>query len=183
MRIVPKYIFVWLMIMVLLVLKLFVSSHPLKLEGILCIYVFLLHEVQAEYHFAMFFYMLENKQLTFNTLLLMIFCLCYFSCYNMVAKFYCQYYIFCAHVWSRLCWCMSMLYIVWSRLCWCMSPQKLLFCYHLPTRGRAGVKLGNAWYVSNISIIFDAPCLFIHHLLCVLFTLRGDFMHFLELTY
>ena len=24
-----------------------------------------------------------------------------------------------------------------------MSPQKL-FCYHLPTRGRAGVKLGDA---------------------------------------
>ena len=26
----------------------------------------------------------------------------------------------------------------------CMSPQKLLFYYHLPTRGRAGVKLGDA---------------------------------------
>jgi hypothetical protein len=24
------------------------------------------------------------------------------------------------------------------------------------------------WYVSNIDIIFDAPCLFIHHFLCVL---------------
>jgi hypothetical protein len=24
------------------------------------------------------------------------------------------------------------------------------------------------WYVSNVSIIFDAPCLFMHHLLCVL---------------
>jgi hypothetical protein len=48
----------------------------------------------------------------------------------------------------------------WSRLCWCMSPEKLLFCYHLPTRGRAGVKLGDAWYVANVSIIFDAPCLF-----------------------
>jgi hypothetical protein len=34
------------------------------------------------------------------------------------------------------------------------------FCYHLPTRGRAGVKLGDAWYVANVSIIFDAPCLF-----------------------
>jgi hypothetical protein len=30
----------------------------------------------------------RNKQLTFNALLLMIFCLCYFSCCNMVAKFY-----------------------------------------------------------------------------------------------
>jgi hypothetical protein len=35
----------------------------------------------------------------------------------------------------------------------------------------------------NVSIIFDAPCLFIHHLLCVLFRLHGIFMHFLELTY
>jgi hypothetical protein len=69
----------------------------------------------------------------------------------------------------RVLWCQhSMLYIVWSRLCWCMSPQKLLFCYHWPTRGRAGVKLGDAWYVSNVSIIFDASCLFMHHLLCVL---------------
>jgi hypothetical protein len=28
----------------------------------------------------------------------LIFCLCYFSCYNMVAKFYCQDYVFYAHV-------------------------------------------------------------------------------------
>ena len=32
--------------------------------------------------------------------------------------------------------------------------QKLRF-YHLPTRGRAGIKLGDARYVSNVSIIFD----------------------------
>jgi hypothetical protein len=44
------------MIMVLLVLKLFVSIRPIKLEGVICIYVLLLHEGQAEYHFAMFFY-------------------------------------------------------------------------------------------------------------------------------
>jgi hypothetical protein len=48
------------MIMVLLVLKLFVSSHPSKLEGVLCIYVLLLHEGQDENHFSMFFYMLET---------------------------------------------------------------------------------------------------------------------------
>jgi hypothetical protein len=40
--------------MVLLVLKLFVSSHPLNFEGVIYIYVFLSHEGQAEYHFAMF---------------------------------------------------------------------------------------------------------------------------------
>jgi hypothetical protein len=94
-------------------------------------------------------------------------CLCYFSCYNKVAKFYCQDYVSYAHGLSTLISALNALHR-WSRLWWCMSPQKLLFCYHLPTRGRAGVKLGDAWYVSNASIIFDALCLFIHHLLCVL---------------
>ena len=36
--------------------------------------------------------------------------------------------------------------------------QKLCF-YHLPTRGWAGIKLGDAWYVSNVSIIFDCSML------------------------
>jgi hypothetical protein len=108
-----------------------------------------------------------NTHLTFNASLLMIFCLCYFSCYNMVAKFYCQDYVSYAHVLSTLISALNAL-LHWSRLCWCMSPQKLLFCYHLPTRGWAGVKLGDAWYVSNVSIIFYAPCLFMHHFLCVL---------------
>jgi hypothetical protein len=44
----------------------------------------------------------------------------------------------------------------------------ILMGHHLPTRGRTGIKLGDAWYVSNVSIIFDAPCLFIHHLHCIL---------------
>ena len=35
--------------------------------------------------------------------------------------------------------------------------QKFCF-YHLPTRGREGIKLGDAWYVSNISITFIVPC-------------------------
>ena len=34
-----------------------------------------------------------------------------------------------------------------------ITHQKFCF-YHLPTRGRAGIKLGDAWYVSNVSIIF-----------------------------
>ena len=36
--------------------------------------------------------------------------------------------------------------------------QKICF-YNLPTRGRAGIKLGDAWYVSNVSIIFDCSML------------------------
>jgi hypothetical protein len=82
-------------------------------------------------------------------------------------SFYCQDYIFYAHVLSFLIPALDALHS-WSRLWWCMSPKKLFFCYHLPTRGWVGIKLGDAWYVSNVSIIFDAPCLFTHHLLCVL---------------
>ena len=37
--------------------------------------------------------------------------------------------------------------------------QKFCF-YQLPTRGRAGIKLGDAWYVSNVSIIFDFSMLY-----------------------
>ena len=37
--------------------------------------------------------------------------------------------------------------------------QKFCF-YHLPTRGRVGIKLGDAWYVSNVSIIYEAFMLF-----------------------
>ena len=36
--------------------------------------------------------------------------------------------------------------------------QKFCF-YHLPTRGRAGIKLVDARYVSNVSIIFDCSML------------------------
>jgi hypothetical protein len=50
--------------LVSLVLKLFVSSRPLKLEGVLCIYVLLLHEGQAENHLYIFPYDL-NTRLTF----------------------------------------------------------------------------------------------------------------------
>jgi hypothetical protein len=155
--------------MVLLVFKLFVSSRPLKLEGVLCIYVLLIHEGQAKNHFAMFFYMLKTH---------IWHSLHYYSWSFICVTFHIITWLlsFIVKIMSfmpmfRVLWSHhSMLYIVLSRLCWCMLPQKLLFCYHLPTRGRAGVKLGDAWYVSNISIIFDAPCLFIHHLLCVCYT-------------
>ena len=33
-------------------------------------------------------------------------------------------------------------------------PHQNFLFYHLPTRGRAGIKLGDAWYVSNVSTIF-----------------------------
>jgi hypothetical protein len=65
----------------------------------------------------------------------------------------------------------SIFYIIWSRLCWCMSPQNLLFCYYLPTWGWAGVKLVDAWYVSNISIIFYSMLVYAPFSLCFVYTL------------
>ena len=51
--------------------------------------------------------------------------------------------------------------------------QKFCF-YHLPTRGRAGIKLGDAWYVSNVSIIFDCSML----LYLLFWTILGFIFHF-----
>ena len=38
-------------------------------------------------------------------------------------------------------------------------PHQKFCLYHLPTRGRAWIKLGDAWYVSSVSIIFDCSML------------------------
>ena len=51
--------------------------------------------------------------------------------------------------------------------------QKFCF-YHLPTRGRAGIKLGDAWYVSNVSIIFDCSMLLYY----LFWMLMGFILHF-----
>ena len=51
--------------------------------------------------------------------------------------------------------------------------QKFCF-YHLPTWGRAGIKLGDAWYVSNVSIIFDCSML----LYLLFWTILGFIVHF-----
>ena len=53
------------------------------------------------------------------------------------------------------------------------SHQKFSF-YHLPTRGRAGIKLGDTWYVSNVSIIFD--CSMLYYLM--FWTILGFIFHF-----
>jgi hypothetical protein len=124
---------------------------------------FALYEGQAENHLYVFPYDL-NTHLTFIVSFLWSFVCVHLHIYNMVAKFLIVKIISSCPCFKFLWYQLTNAYILWSRLCRCMSPQKLFFCYHLPTRGRAGVKLGDAWYVSNVSIIFDAPCLFLHHL-------------------
>ena len=53
-------------------------------------------------------------------------------------------------------------------------PHQKFFFYHLPTRGRAGIKLGDALYVSNVSIIFDFSMLYY----LLFWTLLGFIIHF-----
>ena len=54
------------------------------------------------------------------------------------------------------------------------TPHQKFSFYHLPTRGRAWIKLGDAWYVSNVSIIFD--CSMLYYL--PFWTLLGFIIHF-----
>ena len=54
------------------------------------------------------------------------------------------------------------------------TPHQKFCFYHLPTQGRASIKLGDAWYVSNVSIIFD--CSMLYYLL--FWTILGFIFHF-----
>ena len=53
-------------------------------------------------------------------------------------------------------------------------PHQKFFFYHLPTWRRAGIKLGDAWYVSNVSIIFDCSMLLYY----LFWMLMGFILHF-----
>ena len=53
-------------------------------------------------------------------------------------------------------------------------PHQKFYFYHLPTRGRAGIKLGDAWYVSNVSIIFYCSMLLYY----LFWMLMGFILHF-----
>jgi hypothetical protein len=76
----------------------------------------------------------------FHCFIFMIFCLCSFSCYNMVAKFLLSRLCLLCHVLSSLIPTHNA-YIDDQD---CVGACHLNFFYHLPTRGRAGVKLGDA---------------------------------------
>src|SRR3954462_15544943 len=54
------------------------------------------------------------------------------------------------------------------------TPHKKFSFYHLPTRGRAGIMLGDAGYVSNVSINFDCSML----LYLLFWTILGFIFHF-----
>ena len=52
--------------------------------------------------------------------------------------------------------------ITWTSMLGSIPHQKFCF-YHLPTLGQAGIKLGDAWYISNVSIIFDCSMLLYYY--------------------
>jgi hypothetical protein len=98
----PKVFIDWFMIMVSLVLKLFVSSCPFKLEGVLCIYVLLLHEGQAENHLLCFSIWFEHT-FDFHCFIIHDFFVCVsFHVITWLLNFYCQDYVSYAHVLSSL---------------------------------------------------------------------------------
>jgi hypothetical protein len=97
----PKVIIDWFMIMVSLVLKLFVYSRPLKLEGVLYIYVLLLHEGQAENHLLCFSYG-WNTHVTFIVSFSWSFLCVSFHAITWLLSFYYQDYVFHPHVLSSL---------------------------------------------------------------------------------
>jgi hypothetical protein len=125
----PKVFIDWFILLVSLVLKLFISSRPLKFEGVLCIYVLLSHEGQAENHLYIFPYDL-NTCLTFIVSFLWSFVCVLFHVITWLLSFLYQDYIFNAHVLSSFDPSAQRLYM-WSRLCRCMSPQKLFLLLSL----------------------------------------------------
>ena len=76
------------MIMLLLVLKLLVSSHPLNFKGVLA-FMFC-YFIKDKLNTTLLCFLYAQKQtVVFNALLFMLFCLSYFLCCNIAAKFYC----------------------------------------------------------------------------------------------
>jgi hypothetical protein len=130
----PKVFIDWFILLVPLVLKLFVSSRPLKLEGVICIYVLLSMKDKLKTICIFFFMIWTHVWLSlfhFHDLLFIFICM--FT--TWLLSFLLSRLYLHAHVLSSYDPSSQML-TMWSRLCTCMSPQKLLFCYHLPTRGR-----------------------------------------------
>ena len=80
-----------------------------------------------------------------KTWLLWLVCLKYYY-------FLCQYeLLFCIHLDLNI---HATIKKITLRIMLGSIPHQKFCFYHLPTRGQAWIKLGDAWYVSNISIIF-----------------------------
>jgi hypothetical protein len=124
---------------------------------------FALYEGQAENYLYVFPYDL-NTCLTFIVSFSWSFVCVHLHVYNMVAKFLLSR-LYLSHPCFKFLWSQLTNAYIYDQDCvGACHLKNHFFCYYLPTWGWAGVKLGDAWYVSNVSIIFYAPCLFLHHL-------------------
>ena len=91
--------------------------------------------------------------------------------------FSCLLFIYLLANYRPLPWVTS--FMTWAlqyyliKIVWSMSPQKLFFCYRFTYSRTSRTKLGDAWYVSNVSIISDVPCLYYTH--CYMF-----YIHFIS---
>ena len=129
------------MIVLLLVLKLLVSSHPLNFKGVLAFMFCFIIKDKLSTTLLCFYYALDNH-FTFPCTLYIVFCLFYFSCYSMVTKFYCNIIstmsMLSYYDPSSMCF-----YILFDQECVTACHLKNYCLLSLTYSGRAGVKLGD----------------------------------------
>ena len=154
--------------MVWLVLKLLVSSHPLKLQRCPSIYV-LLSFGQAEYHFV--FLLCSRQSLYFSCTLYIVFCLIAF---HVIAWFLSLLQCYIYHVYVIILW--SQLYVLlqlFGQGCVIACHFKNYFCYHLPTRDEQELSLGmliRRKRIYNFWCSMLVLLLFLHVLCALLYT-------------
>jgi hypothetical protein len=180
MCIVPKFIIDWFIILVSLILKLFMSSRPLKLESVLCIYVLLSHEGQAKNHLLCFSIWFEHT-FDFYCFIFMIFHLCSFHVITWLLSFFYQDYVFHAHILISLIPALSAYF----------DDQDCDGVYHLKNysfvityllEDEQELSLGMLIRLKRIYNFWCSMLVFTSFALCFV-TLHGIFMRFLELTY
>jgi hypothetical protein len=169
------------MTMVSLVLKLLVSSHPLKLEGVLCIYVLLSMKNKLK-TICMFFLMIWThvwlSLFHFHDLLFMFICM--FTTWLLSS--YCHDYIFHAHVLSPYDPSSQMLTYMIKIVMVHVTSKIISFIITYLLEDEQELSLGMLIRLKRIYNFWCSMLVFTPSALCFV-TLRGTFMHFLELTY
>jgi hypothetical protein len=166
--------------MVSLVLKLFVSSRPLKLEGVLCIYVLLFLEGQAKNHLLCFPYG-WNTHVTFIVSFSWSFLCVSFHAITWLLSFYYQDYIFYAHVLSSFISALNAL-PHWSNCDGACHLKNYSFVITYLLEDEQELSLGMLIHLQRIYNFWCSMLVFTPFVLCFV-TLHGVFMRFPELTY
>jgi hypothetical protein len=117
----------------------------------------------------LYFLYAQNKQITFNALLFISFVCVTFHVETWLLSSIVRI-IYFTPMFRVLSSQLAMLYIDLIKIVLAACHLKNYFCYHLPTWGRAWVKLGDAWYVANVSIILMIYACFTPIALCFVYT-------------